>query len=187
MELPRHCKQYHTTSKNKFTISKSTGKCWFAISIFYGRLHRWNTVLCVIALQPDLLHGWWRKCCAYVTHFSGAGKTVCGSVRKVLKPAHNRQVKHIALELQVYNVINIIRTRRALHNSPINSLRPRQNGRHFADAILKCISLIENVGIPIKISPKFVPKGPINNFPALVQIMAWRRSGDKPLSEPMAC
>ena len=32
---------------------------------------------------------------------------------------------------------------------------------------------------------KFVPKGPINNIPALVQIMAWRRSGDKPLSEPM--
>ena len=29
------------------------------------------------------------------------------------------------------------------------------------------------------------PKGPINNIPALVQIMAWRRSGDKPLSEPM--
>ena len=31
---------------------------------------------------------------------------------------------------------------------------------------------------------KFVPKGPINNIPALVQIMAWRRPGDKPLSEP---
>ena len=31
----------------------------------------------------------------------------------------------------------------------------------------------------------FVPKGPINNIPALVQIMAWRRPGDKPLSEPI--
>ena len=37
----------------------------------------------------------------------------------------------------------------------------------------------------IKISLKFVPKGPINNIPSLVQIMAWRRPGDKPLSEPM--
>ena len=36
-----------------------------------------------------------------------------------------------------------------------------------------------------KISLTFVPKGPINNIPALVQIMAWRRSGDKPLSEPV--
>ena len=26
---------------------------------------------------------------------------------------------------------------------------------------------------------------PINNIPAMVQIMAWRRPGDKPLSEPM--
>ena len=32
---------------------------------------------------------------------------------------------------------------------------------------------------------KFVSKGLINNIPALVQIMAWRRTGDKPLSEPM--
>ena len=31
----------------------------------------------------------------------------------------------------------------------------------------------------------FVPKGSINNIPSLVQIMAWRRPGDKPLSEPM--
>ena len=66
----------------------------------------------------------------------------------------------------------------------LNTLRPRQNGRHFAD-ILKCIFLNENVWIPIKTSLKFVPKGPINNIPTLVQIMAWRRSGDKPLSESM--
>ena len=57
----------------------------------------------------------------------------------------------------------------------LNTLRPRQNGRHFADAIFKCIFLNENVSIAIKISLKFVPKGPINNIPALVQIMAWRR------------
>ena len=67
----------------------------------------------------------------------------------------------------------------------INTLRPRQNGRHFADDIFKCIFLNENVSIAIKIPLKFVPKGPINNIPALVQIMAWRRSCDKPLSEPM--
>ena len=67
----------------------------------------------------------------------------------------------------------------------LNSLRPRQNGRHFADDIFNCISLIENIWIPIKLSLKFVPRGPINNIPALVQIMAWRRLGDKPLSEPM--
>ena len=67
----------------------------------------------------------------------------------------------------------------------LNTLRPRQNGRRFPDDIFKCIFLNENVWISIKISLKFVPKGPINNIPALVQIMAWRRSGDKPLSEPM--
>ena len=66
-----------------------------------------------------------------------------------------------------------------------NTLRLKQNGRHFADDMFKWIFLKENVWIPIKISLKFVPRGPINNIPALVQIMAWRRPGDKPLSGPM--
>ena len=69
-------------------------------------------------------------------------------------------------------------------NDHINTLRPRQNGRQFADEILKCIFLNENVWIPIKFSLKFVPKGPINIIPALVQIMAWCHPDDKPLSEP---
>ena len=66
-----------------------------------------------------------------------------------------------------------------------NTLRPRQYGRHFPDDIFKCIFVNENVLIWIQISLKFVRKGPINNMPSLVQIMAWRRPGDKPLSEPM--
>ena len=66
-----------------------------------------------------------------------------------------------------------------------NTLRPRQNGRRFADDTFKRIFLNENVRISITISLKFVPNGPINNIPSLVQIMAWSRSGDKPLSEPM--
>ena len=67
----------------------------------------------------------------------------------------------------------------------INSMRPRQNGRYFADDNFKRIFLNENVGIAMEISLKFVFKGPINNISALVQIMAWRHPGDKPLSEPM--
>ena len=72
-----------------------------------------------------------------------------------------------------------------IDRSLINTLRPRQNGRHFADDTFKLIFVNENVRISIKISPKFVPYGPINHIPALVQIMAWRRPGDKTLSETM--
>ena len=57
---------------------------------------------------------------------------------------------------------------------------PRFRRRH-----LKWIFLNKNVWILIKISLKFVSKAPINNNPALVQIMAWCRPGNKPLSEPM--
>ena len=49
-----------------------------------------------------------------------------------------------------------------------NTLSPRQNGRHFADDTFNRIFVNENVRIPIKISLKFVPKGSINNIPAMV-------------------
>ena len=67
----------------------------------------------------------------------------------------------------------------------INTLRPRQNGCHFPDDIFKWIFLNENVWISINIPLKFVLRGPINNIPTLVQVMAWHPPGDKPLSEPM--
>ena len=37
-------------------------------------------------------------------------------------------------------------------SSVINTLRLRQNGRHFTDDIFKCIFLNETVWVPIKIS-----------------------------------
>ena len=55
----------------------------------------------------------------------------------------------------------------------------------LADDIFKCIFLNENDIIPIQISLKFVPGRPIDNKPALVQVMAWRRTGDKLLPEPV--
>ena len=67
-----------------------------------------------------------------------------------------------------------------IHSSP-----PEQNGRHFADDIFRCIFMNEKFCIAIRISLKFVPKSPIDKKSALVQVMAWRRAGDKPLPEPM--
>ena len=66
----------------------------------------------------------------------------------------------------------------------INTSRAIRSRRHFADDSFKCIFLNDNVLISIKISLKFIPMGPINNIPVLVQIMALHQSGDKPLSEP---
>ena len=52
----------------------------------------------------------------------------------------------------------------------------------FADDIFKCIFL---KWILIQISLNFVPRSPIENKPALFQVMAWRRIGVKSLPEPM--
>ena len=69
--------------------------------------------------------------------------------------------------------------------SNLNTLRSGQNGCYFPDNIFKWIFLSENVWSLIKVLLKFDPKGPSNNIPAMVQIMAWRLVGAKPLSESM--
>ena len=68
-------------------------------------------------------------------------------------------------------------------NVCFNTLKPRQNGRHFPYDIFemnflewKCINFD-------RCFTKVCSQG--SNIPALVKIMAWRRPGDKPLSEPM--
>ena len=55
----------------------------------------------------------------------------------------------------------------------------------FQTTFSNAFSWMKNVWISNEISLKFVPMGLITNILALNQIMAWRRPGDKPLSEPM--
>ena len=61
---------------------------------------------------------------------------------------------------------------------PLDKMADILTGDNFG-----CILLNENDRILIWISVKFVPRSPIGNKPALVQVMAWRRTGDKPLPE----
>ena len=56
-------------------------------------------------------------------------------------------------------------------NKKVDSLRTRQDGRHFTDD--KCIFLTESVRILIQISVTFVYKCAINNETLYVQIMAY--------------
>ena len=82
----------------------------------------------------------------------------------------------------------VVTTPTCIHSLLVNIQRhidARTKFTPFRRRYFQMHSLQWNVGILIKFSMKFVPKGPINNIPALVQIMAWRRPGDKPLSEPL--
>ena len=94
-------------------------------------------------------------------------------------------LKDITQQSRMPGIINFTNKYHDRDIVPLNTLRPRQDGSYFADDVLKCIFLNENLWISLKIPLKFVPKGPINTIPSLVQIMAWRRLGDKSLSEPM--
>ena len=111
-----------------------------------------------------------------------------GNIFHVTGPLCGNSLDHIVSYVRVGSSMNFtldILSDHELRVIMINTLRSRPYGRYFADDIFKCILLNENVWIPIKISLKFVPKDPINNIPAFVQIMAWRRLGDKPLYESM--
>ena len=55
----------------------------------------------------------------------------------------------------------------------------------LAAEIFKCIFVNENIRISIQISLESVPNDLTDNKSALVQVMAWRRTGDKPLPEAM--
>ena len=96
--------------------------------------------------------------------------------------------RHYHIHIQLLLLLRIFWLKINLSKYPwtlFNTLRPRQNGGQFPDGIFKCIFQNENISISITMSLNFVPKAPINNISALIQIMAWRRPGDKPLSEPM--
>ena len=66
----------------------------------------------------------------------------------------------------------------------LSHLPPGPNGRQFGNDIFRYIFIIGKFCISSRIPLKFVPMGPIDNRPALVQVMAWRLFGVKPLPEP---
>ena len=109
---------------------------------------------------------------------------VCGRCN-FIQNAHNMDCSmyHLSLSLICYMQYCLVLDQVITRLIYINSSSPNQNGSHFADDIFKCIFMNENVRILNKIWLKFVLKGWINNNRALVQIMAWRGSDDKPLSE----
>ena len=72
-----------------------------------------------------------------------------------------------------------------IQHSELTNLRPRQNDHHLADGFFKFIFFTENCYVSIQLSLRYVPTCPTDINSALVYIMAWRRTGDKPLSEPM--
>ena len=64
-----------------------------------------------------------------------------------------------------------------------NTMRPRQRGQYFADIFTHFLK--RNLIAAIDILLRFVPDVLIDNTSSLVRTVAWRRTGDKPLSKPI--
>ena len=129
----------------------------------------------------------------YITNFPrlDRGRFIHYQPSNSLRMKTRRNIKHIKIStsliyvLIAYTCSCVPSQSESKFRILVNTLRPRQNGRHLPGDSFKWIFLNGNVWISLKISLDVVPKVWINNIPALVQTMAWRRLGDKPLSEPM--
>ena len=72
-----------------------------------------------------------------------------------------------------------------VRHKPIKTQKHKQSGHSFANNIFKFIIFDENYSIFALILLSFATKGSIYNKSALVQVLAWCRTGAKPLPEPM--
>ena len=97
---------------------------------------------------------------------------------------NNKISNHTMMTLTTMMMLMMLVMVKMMQTMMVDTLRPRQNSCIFQTTISDAF-LYENVWISIPISMKFVLGGPSNIFLALVQIMAWRQPGDKPLSGPM--
>ena len=137
---------------------------------------------------------------AWISNYIPQGTVGCNYLSMSQIPASSRQVlkyyiiswvtgpgdTHCYMDTGKLGIIKLYGIKEFMDQSTeFYTLRPGQICCHFADDIFKCIFLKENAWISFKNSLKFIPKVWINNNPALVQIMAWCRPGNKPLSEPM--
>ena len=72
-----------------------------------------------------------------------------------------------------------------LNTTAFNTLRLRQNGRHFADNIFKGIFFNENIWLSHEIWLKCILKGLGDNKSTLVQAMTWSKTGNMSVSAAM--
>ena len=79
----------------------------------------------------------------------------------------------------------LVKYRHHHHNCVIPKAECQVPSTHFPLDKMAAISQTKKFCILIKISQKFVPKGPTDNNPAMAQTMAWCQIGTKPSSEPM--
>ena len=127
------------------------------------------------------LNPWWPRWLTHMCSLPGLNQLITVSVKQChVGCSSQQQYKWQMYHNQQCHVICMLKMTTPLTHLPLDKM-----AIIFQDDIFKCIFMNEKFCVLIPISLKFVPKGPIKNIPALVQIMAWRLSGDKPLSEQM--
>ena len=168
-------------SKKKMLLKISSSKCQpFCpeLSVLITRQSRWHC-----SLNYDV-------CWPASTNINEAVISSIMSIRTAHDPQPRQQIA-TSIQSKYWSTTTNLQRKMGhtiLWGGPLrtfNSSLRGQNGHNFIDPIFRCIFMDGKFCISIKISQKFVPKGSINNKSALVQVMAWRQTDDKLLSEPV--
>ena len=145
------CGNYRAYSRQRALTQGSTSPQGKKVKTLY------DTVMFSIMIANDQPPAWKNKISPWHKHF----------LKKILTTyiPISHSSAWIKCEVYFYNAVIYFHTS---HGQSFNSYPPWQNGRHFTDSIFRCIFVNDKFCIFIKISLKFVPKGPVDNNPVLV-------------------
>ena len=157
----------------------NSGACMFGFFVFFPHISVINSSVHSTCYQVE-------QCTViYVNTYSQKHLHVCANGTYAVSYGYNKLSVTYNGMVAAYLLELMARRYNRMVFKVFNILWTMDYGWHFADDIFKCILLNANVWFPFTISLKFVPKGMINNIPALVQMMAWHQPCNKSLSEPM--
>ena len=129
-------------------------------------------------LHADTCFVWGNMC-----RFSIFFPLYTGAVRKIFPHGWQRHGngQYHGMEMQGAKAsATMVSLPRIIQDLHVNTLKPTRNGHHYQDDIFKPMHEFW-----LKLHWSIFPEDPINNIPALAQIMAWHQPGNEPLSETM--
>ena len=87
---------------------------------------------------------------------------------------------HLAKEIDIVNIYNLVMTGQNILTFPYWIINVALSIIVLHHCTLMILPMVLSLSLLIKNSFEFVPHVPINNMPALAQIVAWHQTGDKP-------
>ena len=143
----------------------------------YNRIWSWSPMPCE-------KHGP-RASVTTKTSAFGLGFCLLSPSGHVFHTAWETMIKSYTMTLTTTGKDETMNSQKTLHTLPLTHWGRDKMAAIFQTTYSNAFSQMKTYELRSKFHCSFVPRGPINNIPALIQITVWHRPGDKPLSESL--